>query len=341
MLRPVEWVGCAARIIDQTALPLDLRYEDVATPQAMFDAIRALKVRGAPLIGICAAYGVCLSLVGKQGGAARDQLADVLQVADYLATSRPTAVNLFWALERMQVKARALAGAAPGSSLWDGLVAEANAILDEDRHMCRAIGRNGFELIRTCKVVHTHCNAGALATGEFGTALAPVYTALEQGVRIEVIVDETRPLLQGARITAFELSRAGVPVTLICDNMAAYLMASRKVDAVIVGADRIAANGDVANKIGTYGLALAAHAHGVPFYVAAPSSTLDPSLSDGSGIPIEQRDSREVTCGMGRQTAPDGVGVWNPSFDVTPARLVSAIITENGVHRPPYAFVRG
>ena len=341
MLKPIEWTGEAVRVIDQTALPTELRYEDISTAEDMFEAIRRLRVRGAPLIGICAAYGVCLA-VRRQGaptGSQADLAQAVARAADYLAGARPTAVNLFWALERMKARAAALAGAADTvERMQAALLEEAGAILDEDRAMGRAIGEHGLALLGDARRLHTHCNAGGLATGQFGTALAPVYVGLERGLRFEVYVDETRPLLQGARITAFELAQAGVPVTLICDNMAAAVMAQGKVDAVIVGADRIAANGDVANKIGTYGLALIARAHGVPFYVAAPSSTLDPSLASGALIPIEERGDDEVTCGMGRRTAPAGIRVYNPAFDVTPARLVTAIVTERGVHRPPYDF---
>ncbi len=337
-LVPIEWTGKAARIIDQTALPTALSYEDIATPEAMFAAIRELKVRGAPLIGISAAYGLYLSVAVLPSGSAKADLIALLRKnADYLAGSRPTAVNLFWALERMKKRAAALAGECNGvDEIKVGLLAEAEAIHDEDRRMCRAIGENGYEVLKDCHSLQTHCNAGALATSELGTALSPMYVAMENRRPFHVFVDETRPLLQGARITAFELMEAGIPVTLICDNMAATVMAQGRVDAVIVGADRIAANGDVANKIGTYGLALIANAHGVPFYVAAPSSTFDASLSSGADIPIEERAPMEITHGMGRQTAPTGVEVYNPAFDVTPHGLIAGIITEKGVLEPPY-----
>jgi methylthioribose-1-phosphate isomerase len=238
-------------------------------------------------------------------------------------------VNLFWALDRMEAAAEG-----PGSSLLDRLLAEAHAIADEDRAMCREIGRHGADLIAAGDGVLTHCNAGGLATADYGTALAVIFSAHEQGKPIRVFADETRPLLQGARLTAWELQNRGVPVTLICDNMAAQVMKERKIQKVVVGADRIAANGDAANKIGTYGVAVLARAHGIPFYVAAPSSTFDLSLADGSGIPIEERDPQEITQGFGRRTAPEGVDVYNPAFDVTPAELITGIVTERGVVRP-------
>jgi methylthioribose-1-phosphate isomerase len=339
-LKPIEWTGTDVVIVDQTVLPGALRYETVETPEQMFDAIRRLKVRGAPLIGVSAAFGVYLGMkqLGVSAGGA-EAVFRARQTADYLATSRPTAVNLFWALDRVK---RRVAGmeSVSGQQVTQAVLDEACAILKEDRAMCRAIGEHGFEELRRFDVLHTHCNAGGLATSDMGTALAPVYVGLERGKTFHVIVDETRPLLQGSRITAFELMQAGVPITLICDNMAASVMKRRKVDAVIVGADRIAANGDAANKIGTYGLALIARAHGVPFYVAAPSSTIDPSLCDGSLIPIEERSEDEVTCGMGRRTAPEGVVVHNPAFDVTPAELIAGIITERGFFRAPYDFSR-
>jgi methylthioribose-1-phosphate isomerase len=339
-LTPIEWTGSAVRIIDQTCLPTELRYEEVTAPQVMFEAIRALKVRGAPLIGVSAAYGAFLSIAGfASEGSPHELVTEFERAIDYLAQARPTAVNLFWALERMRRCGRALVESGKRmEQVKQGLLDEARAIHEEDRRMCRAIGEAGYELLKHYRTLHTHCNAGGLATSELGTALAPIYVARERGTTFHVFVDETRPLLQGARITAFELMQAGIPVTLICDNMAATVIRQGSVDAVIVGADRIAANGDVANKIGTYGLALIAKSHGVPFYVAAPSSTLDSSLSSGEHIPIEQRGSEEVTCGLGRQTAPDGVRVYNPAFDVTPNELVSAIITEKGVFQPPYRF---
>jgi methylthioribose-1-phosphate isomerase len=254
------------------------------------------------------------------------------EVTDYLASSRPTAVNLFWALDRMRrcfVQADGV-----GRPVLERLLKEAVAIADEDRQMCAAMGQAGAGLIREGSGVLTHCNTGALATAGAGTALAVIYTAAEQGKRFRVYADETRPLLQGARLTAWELKQAGLDVTLICDSMAAQVMKEGKVQLAVVGADRIAANGDTANKIGTYGVAILAQAHGIPFYVAAPSSTFDLSLPTGDAIPIEQRDPKEVTQGFGRATAPEGVAVYNPAFDVTPARLITGIITEKGVIAP-------
>ncbi|HZW30157.1 MAG TPA: S-methyl-5-thioribose-1-phosphate isomerase, partial [Isosphaeraceae bacterium] len=251
---------------------------------------------------------------------------------EYLRTSRPTAVNLFWALDRMD--AAAAEAHRDGASALERLLEEARRIDEEDRAMCRAIGRHGAALVAPGQGILTHCNAGGLATADYGTALAVIFAAFEQGTPLHVFADETRPLLQGARLTAWELKRRGIPVTLICDNMAAQVMKEGKVQMVIVGADRIAANGDTANKIGTYGVALLARAHGLPFYVAAPSSTFDRAIPDGAAIPIEQRDPREVTHGFGRQTAPEGVDVYNPAFDVTPAELIAGIITEKGVIRP-------
>lgn len=256
---------------------------------------------------------------------------------DYLSDSRPTAVNLAWAVNRIKAKARELQSSSSVVGIKTGILKEAKAILEEDREMGRAIGEHGAELLKDVRSILTHCNAGGLATAEYGTALAPVYVAAEKGKKFTVYADETRPLLQGARITTFELQQAGIPVILICDNMAATVMARGKVGAVIVGADRITANGDTANKIGTYGVALLAKAHKIPFYVAAPSSTFDLKLATGKEIPIEERSDEEVTCGFGKRTAPEGVPVFNPAFDVTPADLISAFVTENGIARPPFS----
>jgi len=264
-------------------------------------------------------------------GAYRQRLK---QVADFLRTSRPTAVNLFWALDRMERHVAGLTEDFSPEELTRKLLDEALAIEAEDRAMCRAIGAAGAALVGEGQGVLTHCNAGGLATADYGTALAVMFAAAEQGRRFHVYADETRPLLQGARLTAWELKQRGIDVTLICDNMAAQVMKEKRVQLVIVGADRIAANGDTANKIGTYGVALLARAHGIPFYVAAPSSTFDLSLPTGDGIPIEQRDPREVTHGFGRATAPEGVRVYNPAFDVTPHPLITGIITEKGLIRP-------
>jgi methylthioribose-1-phosphate isomerase len=256
------------------------------------------------------------------------------EVVKYLASSRPTAVNLFWALDRMQRLANTLRGARTPEQMYQEMLAEAKLIHEEDRRQCRDIGRYGAELLQSGQGVLTHCNAGGLATADYGTALAVFFAASEAGKEIHVFADETRPLLQGARLTAWELNQRSIPVTLICDSMAPLVMRQGKVQAVVVGADRIAANGDTANKIGTYGVALAARSHGIPFYVAAPSSTFDLTLDSGDRIPIEERDPREITHGFGTQTGPEGIDVYNPAFDVTPAEMIEAFITEKGILRP-------
>jgi methylthioribose-1-phosphate isomerase len=324
---PIAWTpDHAIRILDQTLLPTEERYLDLKSVESVAEAISTLRVRGAPLIGIVAAMGVTLAAGEKH------TLDAVCSAAAALGATRPTAVNLQWALSRME--RRAADAVARGEDLHRTLIAEADAIWEEDRAMCARIGVLGAELIGGDAQVLTHCNAGALATGGIGTALAPVYTLHQAGHRVAVIVDETRPLLQGSRLTAWELAQAGVPATLIADGMAASRLRRGDVSCVIVGADRIAANGDVANKIGTYGLALAARAHNVPFYVAAPSSTLDLNMPDGAHIPIEERAPDEVAGWRGHRTAPDNIPVWNPAFDVTPAPLVTAIITDRGVFQP-------
>jgi len=325
--------GCV-ELVDQTRLPTEFVYMTCRTAEQMWQAIKVLSVRGAPAIGIAGAMGLVLGVRGSQATDFDAFIAELRRVKDYLATSRPTAVNLFWALDRMERVACENA-ALPVPELKERLLAEAKAIAEEDRQICRRIGRNGAELLRNGDTVLTHCNAGGLATADYGTALAVLFAAHEQGKAIAAFADETRPLLQGARLTSWELMQAGIPVTLICDSMAAQVMREGRVSAVIVGADRIAANGDVANKIGTYGLSVLAKEHGVPFYVAAPASTFDLSLESGDEIPIEQRDPAEVTRWGGRPIAPDGVDVYNPAFDVTPARNVTAIITEKGIIRRP------
>jgi methylthioribose-1-phosphate isomerase len=329
--------------LDQTLLPTETREiacRDVAT---LWEAIRALRVRGAPAIGLAAAYGLCLAAQEASRGTAADVVAAVDRAARYLATSRPTAVNLFWTLARME---RRLAEVAKGTNgddqarpadadrLRAALLAEARAIHEEDRQDCRRIGQLGAPLLADVEGVLTHCNAGGLATADYGTALALFFAAHQQGHRLHVYVDETRPLWQGARLTAWELLAHGIEATLICDSMAAHVMRSRRVQAVVVGADRIAANGDTANKIGTYGVAVLARAHGIPFYVAAPASTFDLSLATGAEIPIEERDPREITHPLGRAIAPEGIDVYNPAFDVTPAELITAIVCQRGVIRP-------
>ena len=301
--------------------------------ETVWEAIKMLRVRGAPAIGIAAAYGVCVGIQNVLGADEEPFFARLDEVVKYLAGSRPTAVNLFWALDRMKSKAQSAKGRGAGE-IAEILLEEAKAIHEEDRAMCRAIGAAGAELLSDGDGVLTHCNAGGLATADYGTALAVIFAAVESGKRIHVFADETRPLLQGARLTTWELHQRGIPVTLICDSMSAQVMREGRVQAVVTGADRIAANGDAANKIGTYGVALHAKAHAIPFYVAAPSSTFDLSLPDGDAIPIEERDAREVTHGFGRQTAPDGIAVYNPAFDVTPAELIEALICEKGLIRP-------
>jgi methylthioribose-1-phosphate isomerase len=330
----LRWVGDQDGhlvIIDQTRLPTELVEIELRDADAVWEAIKSLCVRGAPAIGIAAAYGVCLGLQG--GGEEADLFQRLDKVIAHLAASRPTAVNLCWALQRLQETADQQRGKG-SAALRAALLAEARAIHDEDRQICRAIGRHGAPLLSDGSGVLTHCNAGGLATADYGTALAVFFAAHEAGKRLHVYVDETRPLLQGARLTAWELQQRGIDVTLICDSMAAQVMREGRVQAVVTGADRIAANGDVANKIGTYQVALAAAAHEIPFYVAAPTSTFDLSLTSGDLIPIEQRDPAEITHGFGRQTAPDGIQVYNPAFDVTPARLVRAIICEKGIIQP-------
>jgi methylthioribose-1-phosphate isomerase len=331
---PIAWTEThGVRILDQTLLPARETYRDLDSVEDVAEAIRTLRVRGAPLIGIAAAMGVVVAIRTREGGkAGKQQLEQIERACRLLGATRPTAVNLRWALDRM--RRRAVVALDEGGELRDALIAEANAIWDEDRAMCERIGQHGVTLIPAGSTVCTVCNAGALATGGIGTALAPVYALHRVSRAPHVVVPETRPLLQGSRLTAWELTKAGVPCTLIADGMIASRLRLGGVGCVIVGADRIAANGDTANKIGTYGLALAARAHDIPFYVAAPTSTLDAATPDGAAIPIEQREPSEVMGWQGTRTAPAGVGVWNPAFDVTPAELITAIITDKGIFRP-------
>ena len=343
VIRPIDWVPAGKsrlapgrlRILDQTRLPTEVVYFETDDVERVWTAIRTLQVRGAPAIGIAAAMGVAAAVQGVKSRSSAALVDAARTAADYLASCRPTAVNLFWALHRMRRTAEANA-ALPPRKLKERLAREAIAIRDEDAAMCRAIGRAGAALIRDGDAVLTHCNAGGLATAEFGTALAPIYTAAEQGKRVRVFSDETRPLLQGSRLTAWELHQAGIDVTVICDNMAAEVMKEGKIQSVMVGADRIAANGDTANKIGTYGVAVLAKAHRIPFYVLAPTSTIDLDTPHGGCIPIEERGADEVTRGFGRITAPDGVKVYSPAFDVTPARFITAIVCEKGIVRGDY-----
>jgi methylthioribose-1-phosphate isomerase len=324
------------RIVDQTLLPESYRERDLTTIDEVADAISRLAVRGAPAIGVAAAMGLAVGLRGCHALAAADFRARAREAAALLRRTRPTAVNLAWALDRMLV----VLASAPDDTgvILDALADEATRLLDDDRAMCQRIGEHGLALVPSGARVLTHCNAGALATCGVGTALAPLYLAAAEGRRLEVLVGETRPLLQGSRLTAWELSRAGIPVRVAADAAIASQMAAGKIDLVIVGADRIAANGDVANKVGTYSLAVLAAYHRIPFYVAAPSSTVDPSIASGAQVPIEQRGHEEIARRFGRVTVPDGVPVENPAFDVTPAALIAAIITDRGVHRPPFAF---
>jgi methylthioribose-1-phosphate isomerase len=352
MLQTIEWTGGAVRLLDQTKLPTETVFVEIADEKQTHDAIRRLVVRGAPAIGVAAAFGVYLGVKDFRGdGTLLTFTARLNEVCDHLATARPTAVNLFWAIDHMR---RAARDAGRDSRSLDEnltvdlikarLLSACQQMLEDDTRVCRAIGEHGVKLLEELGAaakgaenhVLTHCNAGGLATVQYGTALAPVYVGAENGLRFHVFADETRPLLQGSRITAYELQRNGIPVTVICDSMAAAVMKQGKVSAVLVGTDRVAANGDVANKIGTLGVAVLARHFGIPFVVAAPTSSIDLSLPSGEQIPIEQRDGREVSEGFGRQTAPADVDIYNPAFDVTPADLVTAIVTERGVVRPPY-----
>ena len=336
-IEPVRWADDRLQLLDQTVLPLReverdyTRWEDVA------DAIRTLVVRGAPAIGVAAAYGVALAARQSRASSFDALLADLETAIKGLAATRPTAVNLFWALDRMRRHAVALAGQSL-DTVRARLLAEAEAIRTEDIEANLAMGAHGAALVPERARILTHCNAGALATAGYGTALGVIRAAHERGKVALVWVDETRPVMQGARLTAWEMVREGIPHKLIADVAAGSLMARGEVDMVVTGADRIAANGDTANKIGTYAVAVLARHHRVPFYVAAPLSTIDPSLASGREIPIEERDAAEVRCTGAQQTAPDGSPVYNPAFDVTPAALITAIITERGVFRPPYLF---
>jgi methylthioribose-1-phosphate isomerase len=337
-VKTIEWVGDAqgcARLIDQTLLPNEVRYVDAFAIETMWEAIKVLRVRGAPAIGVAAAFGMYLGVRDDAAQSHADFMDAVRRAKRYLDSSRPTAVNLFWATERMARLVERMS-TSPVAEIKAALLREAQTVLDEDAAMCRAMGEFGAQFIQDGDTWLTHCNAGALATAGVGTATAAFYVAHEQGRRFRVYADETRPLLQGARLTAWELQQAGVPVTVITDNMAATVMAQGRIQGIIVGTDRLCANGDFANKIGTLGVAVLAKEFGVPLYVAAPSSSIDFALTDGSSIPIEERNGDEVANGFGRRTAPIGVDIYNPAFDVTPHRYLTAIITERGVVRPPF-----
>jgi methylthioribose-1-phosphate isomerase len=359
MIKTLRWIGGInghLEIIDQRRLPA--RYQTIrcTNVKQLYDAIKTLAVRGAPAIGVAGAYGAVLALKKVPAKASLKQaLAILKRDCEYLASSRPTAVNLRWAIERIEKCAKSFVGRNPSAKLTQmrkAVLAEANTIFDEDVQICRKIGQNGVRFVKNNSAILTHCNAGALATAGQGTALSVLYEAKKRGKRFKVYVDETRPLLQGSRLTAWELKQAGIDVTVICDNMAGALMSQHKIDMVITGADRIAANGDAANKIGTYSLSVLARAHGIPFYIAAPSSTFDLKTKTGNRIPIEQRPADEIRfCGFdsfdklrinklttsGRKIVPDGVKIYNPAFDVTPAKNITAIITERSAIKKPNA----
>ena len=334
----VLWDGHAVRILDQRALPAVETYLECRTVDDVAHAIATLAVRGAPILGVTAAWGLAIVAATTRGTSARALLAELEAAGARLRQTRPTAVNIAWAVEHMLSVAREGSGDTDATiqRLRERLVAEARRIEDEDRAACDAMGRAGAELVPHAANVLTHCNTGSLCTAGIGTALGVVVSAHRAGKRVHVWVDETRPVLQGARLTAWVLQRRGVPMTLITDTAAASAMAAGQVDVIVVGADRIAANGDVANKVGTYPLAVVARRHGVPFYVVAPTSTVDLEMPTGGGIPIELRDPLEVSAPLGRPLAPEGTPAWNPAFDVTPAELVTAIVTERGVVRPPF-----
>lgn len=339
MIPTLEWTKEGVRFLDQTKLPLEEIYVTATSYSDVATIIRDMIVRGAPAIGVSAAMGIALG-VERSSATKIDELSkEVETMCDVLAKTRPTAVNLFWAIERMRAKYYALASSPDASipQIKKELIDEAQRMYDEDIRACKDMGAHGAELLPKEGTVLTHCNAGALATCGYGTALGVIRAAVERGAKINVLADETRPYLQGARLTAWELLHDGIETSVLCDNMAGSLMRQGRIQAVIVGADRIAANGDVANKIGTYSVAVLAKEHGIPFYVAAPWSTIDVATATGDEIPIEQRDAREVTHSNGKQMTPDNCGIENPAFDVTPAKYVTAIITEKGVLRAPYA----
>jgi methylthioribose-1-phosphate isomerase len=335
MIQTLEWTDSGVRFLDQTKLPTEESYVTCTTYEQVADGIRNMVVRGAPAIGVAAAMGIALGIKNSKAASVGELKQEFDRICDAMGKTRPTAVNLFWAIRRMQEKFER-ARVRPIPQIKQTLIEEAQRMHAEDIAANQAMGRHGATLMPASGGVLTHCNAGALATCGYGTALGVIRAAVEQGKKIHVYADETRPFLQGARLTAWELMKDGIPTTVISDNMAGAMMKQGKIGAIVVGADRIAANGDVANKIGTYTVAVLAKEHGIPFYVAAPFSTVDLETPDGSKIPIEQRNAREVTHIGGRQMVPDGVQVENPAFDVTPAKYVTAIVTERGIARAPY-----
>src|SRR5450432_3277407 len=335
MIQTLEWTDHGVRFIDQTKLPTEEVYVTCKTHEQVADVIRNMVVRGAPAIGVAAAMGIALGVSNSKAETPGDLKRDLDQICDLIGKTRPTAVNLFWAIRRMQEKYERIR-IRPIPQIKRELIEEAQRMHAEDIAANQAMGRHGATLMPSSGGVLTHCNAGALATAGYGTALGVIRAAIEAGKKIHVYADETRPFLQGSRLTAWELMKDNIPTTVISDNMAGVMMSQGKIGAIVVGADRIAANGDVANKIGTYTVAILAKEHGIPFYVAAPFSTIDLATPDGSTIPIEQRNPAEVTHIAGKQMTPDGVSVENPAFDVTPAKYVAAIITEKGIARAPY-----
>jgi methylthioribose-1-phosphate isomerase len=338
MIKTIEWTDEGVRMIDQRLLPTEEKYVLLQSCAEVADAIKTMVVRGAPAIGISAAMGLALGARQSTASTVSDLERDFAGLCDMMSATRPTAVNLFWAIEKMRLEFARAKAAGPGVEIIkDALAAKAQEIFRDDLETNRALGRHGAELIPDGATVLTHCNAGALATaGDYGTALGVIRGARDAGKRIAVIADETRPFLQGLRLTAWELAKDDIPVTVITDNMAGHVMKEKKVDAVVVGADRVAANGDAANKIGTYMVAVLAQRHNIPFYVAAPMTTVDLTIATGAQIPIEERDGREITHVGSHQLGPDGVEVHNPAFDVTPNDLIAAIITDKGVARAPY-----
>jgi len=337
MIPTLAWTPDGVRFIDQTKLPLEESYVLATSYEQVAEVIVTMVVRGAPAIGVSAAYGIALGAQQTKATTVAEFAPEFERICARLAGTRPTAVNLFWAIDRMKRLFSGFAAATPIAEVKERILAEAHAMYDEDIAACKAMGAFGGALLPDEGGVLTHCNAGALATCGYGTALGVIRAAVEQGKNIHVYADETRPFLQGARLTAWELMADGIPTTVICDNMAASLMRAGKIQAVVVGADRIAANGDFANKIGTYNVAILAREHGIPFYCAAPWSTIDLATKTGDAIPIEERSAVEVTHHGGKQLTPHGVGICNPAFDVTPAKYVTAIFTERGVLRAPYA----